>query len=51
MLWYNHCFVQLCLLIGTVSEVSDVANGPLVFWFFLLGEALFHRITEIGFST
>ena len=27
MLWYNHTFVQMCLLIGTVSQVSDVAHG------------------------
>ena len=29
MLWRNNCFVQMCLLIGTVSQVSDVAKGPL----------------------
>ena len=30
----NHCFAQMCLLIGTVSQVSDVAHGPIVldFW-------------------
>ena len=30
MLWYNHTFVQICLLIGIVSQLSDVAHGPLV---------------------
>ena len=26
MLWYNYSFAQLCLLIGTVSHVSDMSN-------------------------
>ena len=26
----NHNFAQMCLMIGTVSQVSDVAHGPLV---------------------
>ena len=30
MLGCNHSFEQMCLLIGTVSMVSDVAHGPLV---------------------
>ena len=30
MLLYNQSFVQICLLIGTVSQVRDVAHGPLV---------------------
>ena len=30
MLWHNRCFVQMCLLIGTVSQMSDVAHGPLI---------------------
>ena len=30
ILWHNHCFAQMCLLIGTVSQVSDMAHGPLV---------------------
>ena len=30
MLWYNQSFAQLCLLIRTVSLVSDVNHGPLV---------------------
>ena len=25
MLWYNHSFVHMCLLIGTVTQVSNVA--------------------------
>ena len=28
VLWYNHVFVQMCLLIETVSQVSNVAHGP-----------------------
>ena len=28
MLWHNHCSAQMCLLIGTVSQVRDVAHGP-----------------------
>ena len=35
-LWYNQSFAQMCLLIGTVSQVSDVAHGPLVFNMFFL---------------
>ena len=27
---YSHHFAQMCLLIGTVSQVSDVARGPFV---------------------
>ena len=30
MLWHNYCSAQMCLLIGTVSQVSDVADWPLV---------------------
>ena len=30
MSWYNHSFVLICLLIGTISQVSDVAHGRLV---------------------
>ena len=30
MLWHYHCFAQLCLVIRTVSQVSDVAHRPLV---------------------
>ena len=30
-LWYNYSSVQMCLLIGNVSQLSDVAHGPLVF--------------------
>ena len=30
MLWSNHSFLKLCLLIGTVFQVNDVAHGPLV---------------------
>ena len=30
MLWHNHCFAQMCLLIETVSHVSDVAHVSLV---------------------
>ena len=30
MLWYNHSYAQICLLVGTVSRVSDVAHWPLV---------------------
>ena len=29
-LWYNHSYTQTCLLVGTVSQVSDVVHGPLV---------------------
>ena len=32
MLWHNHCIAQMCILIGTVSHVSDVAHGPLIFF-------------------
>ena len=28
ILWNNHCVAQICLLIGTVFQVSDVAHGP-----------------------
>ena len=35
MLWHNHCYMQMCLLIGTVSQVSDVTHGPLVLLFHL----------------
>ena len=27
---YNHSFVQMCLLIESVSQMSDVAHGPFV---------------------
>ena len=27
--WHNYCLAQMCLMIVTVSEVSDVAHGPL----------------------
>ena len=27
MLWYDHSFVLILLLIGTVFQVSDVAHG------------------------
>ena len=30
MLWHNHCFAQMCLLIGPVSQVRGVAHGPLI---------------------
>ena len=30
---YNHSFVQMWLLIGFVSQLSDVAHGSLVFFF------------------
>ena len=30
VLWNNHSVAQICLLIITVSRVSDVANLPLV---------------------
>ena len=30
MLWHNHCFAQICLLIGTVYQVSGVAHESLV---------------------
>ena len=25
--WYNHSYVQMCLLIGTVGQISDVTHG------------------------
>ena len=35
MLWYmcmyNHTFAQMCVLIGTDSQMTNVANGPFVF--------------------
>ena len=31
MLWHNPSLAQLCLLIGTVSWVSDVSYGLLVY--------------------
>ena len=31
MLQHYHCFAQMCLLIGTVSQMSDVGHGPLVY--------------------
>ena len=34
ILWYNHNFPKMCLLIGTVSQVSGVAHKPLVFLLF-----------------
>ena len=27
VLWYNHSYVQMCLLIGTVGQISDVTHG------------------------
>ena len=30
MLCYKHSFAQICLLVGTDSQVSDVAHGPLL---------------------
>ena len=30
MLWHNHCFAQMCLLIGTVSQVKNMTHGPIV---------------------
>ena len=29
-MWSNFFFAQMCLLIGTGSQVSDVAHGPLI---------------------
>ena len=26
--WYNHSFARMSLLIGTVSQVSNVTHGP-----------------------
>ena len=31
-IWYTHTFGHICLLYRTVSQQSDVAHGPLVFW-------------------
>ena len=36
MFWYNHSFAIMCLLIGTVSGVSNVTHGPLVFFHLLV---------------
>lgn len=30
MLVYNQSFTEICLLVGTVSQVSGVAHGPLI---------------------
>ena len=30
--WYSHSFGQICILIWTVSKVSNVAHGRLVFF-------------------
>ena len=30
MLWYNQSLAQTCLLIGSVSQVSNVDHGPFV---------------------
>ena len=29
-LWLSRSIAQMCSLIGTVSQVSDVAHGPLI---------------------
>ena len=29
LLWHDHCLAQMCLLKGTLSQVSDVAMGLL----------------------
>ena len=54
-LWYNHSYKQMCLLIWTVSQVSDVAHGPLVsVWRYLCHSIIFDglfafpRINNIG---
>ena len=26
--WHDFCLSQMCLMFGTVSQVSDVAHGP-----------------------
>lgn len=33
MIWHNHCFAQMRLWVETASHVSDVAQGPLVYFF------------------
>ena len=51
MLWYNQSFAQICLFIGTVSRVSDMAHGPLVFWFcFVITFFLFLKFQRDGGS-
>ena len=44
---YNYSFLQLCSLIGTVSQVSYVTNGPLVFMLSIT----YQRIIAMMFST
>ena len=34
MFWYNHSFAQICLMIETVLQVSDLVTGPFFFLYF-----------------
>ena len=43
MLWHNHCVAQMCLLIGTVSKVSEVAHEPLVMYTVHVHKTLFSQ--------
>lgn len=40
MLWDNNSFGQICLLIGIVFQVSNVAHGSLVHYFVILTDLL-----------
>ena len=42
-----HCFAQMSLLIETVSQVSDVAHGPLI----LNYVHVFHIVVFINFMS
>ena len=46
MLRYKQRFTALYLLIGTVSQVTDVAHGPFVFTFMLIIESLNTHVTD-----
>ena len=46
---YNHSFAQMCLLIGIVSRVSDVAHGALVVIFFVYLGRAFTRSVGVFF--
>ena len=46
-LWYNHSLAQMCLLMGTVSQVSDMAHRPFIFFLRLYPKDLDVRCWQI----
>ena len=48
MLWHNRCFVQMCFLIGTVSQVSEVDHGLIIGWYMSVCLASFHGADNLS---